>query len=226
MEETILFLKETDISNMPLSELEEHICTFGLNNEVLQEQPRSLSSFYGKGLHLWQYPIQLAPYMKWVSELNVNSYLEIGCRWGGTFVVISELLKKNNPNIRLVACDPIGESSILKEYRKFSKFEYICHPSGSQEFADVVGTDIEMVFIDGDHSYQGCWRDWMLFTNNRNTKHIVFHDIDSSECRDVGMIWQRVKSDSFHANEFIRQYPREDIPLGRNFLGIGTLTRK
>ena len=214
---------------MNTDSLEEHICSFGLNNEILQEQPKSLSEYYGKGLLLWQYPNQLAPFIKWLCNVKVNSYLEIGCRWGGTFVVVSEILKRNNPHMKLIACDLIPESNVLIEYRKHAEFEYTTYPSGSSEFSFYVGKDIEMVFIDGDHSYDGCLRDWSLFKNNPKTKHIVFHDIDSSECVSVGRIWKQIKeehSNEFVFNEFVKQYPKTDVPLGRNFLGIGSASRK
>ena len=227
MQETVSFIKETDISNIPDKDLENYICSFGLNNEILNEQPVSLSEYYGKGLHIWQYPNQFAPFIKWLSGIKVDSYLEIGCRRGGAFVIISEILKKNNSNIRLMACDLIDESDILKEYRDYSNFEYIKANSQDEGLKNVIGDNVEMIFIDGDHTYDGCYNDWKLFDSNINTKHIVFHDIDSVSCLGVGTIWQDIKKDSrFEYREFIQQYPIDDIPSKNKFLGIGVLSRK
>lgn len=229
LEETLQFLKTHDISSMDLNLLEEHICSFGLNNEVLSEQPKSLSEYYGKGLLIWQYPNQFAPFIKWLSNIKIDSYLEIGCRFGGTFIIISEILKKNNPNIRLIACDLIQESLILKEYKKYTNFEYLNKPSGSLEFDSHIGKNIDMVFIDGDHSYSGCMRDWLSFKDNPEVKYIIFHDIHSNSCPAVGEIWKLIKKDyalEFEFNEFVDQYPSEDIPQHSHFLGIGTATRK
>lgn len=227
MQESIFFIKETDIPNTPDKDLEKHICSFGLNGEGLNEQPLSLSNFYGKGLCIWQYPIQFAPFLKWLSSIKVESYLEIGCRYGGTFVIISETLKKNNPKIRLMACDLIKESHILKEYRNYSNFEYIQTNSQLNEFKKIIGNNVQMVFIDGNHTHLGCYNDWKLFESNNNTKYIVFHDIDSVSCPDVGSIWRIVKKDKrFQSKEFIKQYPLNDMPFKNKFLGIGVLSRK
>src|SRR5690348_6713073 len=46
----------------------EFIPALGLNDEMLQEQPRELSAYFGRGLHLWQYPNQLARYLRWLTE--------------------------------------------------------------------------------------------------------------------------------------------------------------
>ena len=61
-----------------ISLLEHHLCydvnylekilipELGLNNEMLHEQPQELKKYFGKGLHLWQYPSQLARYSVWL----------------------------------------------------------------------------------------------------------------------------------------------------------------
>jgi hypothetical protein len=61
------------------------IPALGLNDEFLNEQPPELSARFRKGLHLWQYPSQLAGYLVWLARnaAGIESYLEIGCRWGG-----------------------------------------------------------------------------------------------------------------------------------------------
>jgi hypothetical protein len=165
--------------------------------------------------------------MKWLCEINVKSYLEIGCRNGGTFIVISEMLRRNNSDIKLIACDLIEESNTLKEYRKFRNFQYIQDSSKNQSFLNSIGNDIEMVFIDGDHSFAGCWGDWTNFSENKNTKYIAFHDIDSFACPDVGRVWETVSQiPTFSSTVFTNQYDPVLIPSGKNYLGLGILTRK
>ncbi|WP_163153391.1 hypothetical protein [Bradyrhizobium uaiense] len=46
----------------------EFIPALELNDESLREQPSELSASFGKGLHIWQYPSQLAPYLAWLSR--------------------------------------------------------------------------------------------------------------------------------------------------------------
>ena len=228
LKETIQFISDEEFSNLSTQQLIDTLPTFGLNDEVLYEQPTSLEPYFGHGLKIWQYPIQMAPFIKWLQTVNVNSYLEIGVRWGGNFIVVSEILKRNNPNINLFACDLIKESDILTEYRDHSDFIYLNTKSTSNLFRSLVQNyNMDMVYIDGDHSYEGCLSDYLLFKNNPNTKYIVFHDIDSVACPGVVQIWNDVKNDpQFTALEFTQQYPKDLIPARQNYLGIGVLIRK
>jgi hypothetical protein len=41
----------------------EFIPSLGLNDEFLHAQPSELSASFGTGLHIWQYPSQLADYL-------------------------------------------------------------------------------------------------------------------------------------------------------------------
>ncbi|QOZ33873.1 hypothetical protein [Bradyrhizobium sp. CCBAU 53421] len=50
----------------------EFIPALGLNDELLHEQPPELAPSFGKGLHLWQYPNQLAPYLAWLAPMSTG----------------------------------------------------------------------------------------------------------------------------------------------------------
>ena len=100
------------------------LCRLGLNNEHLYEFPRELALCYGHGLRMFQYPVQLAPYLAWLAlhAQAVHSYVEIGPRWGGTFIVVAEVLRRANPRLRSIAAvDPIGEAPLLGEQLVSSK---------------------------------------------------------------------------------------------------------
>ena len=44
-----------------------------------------------------------------------SSDFEIGCRWGGNFIVVVEVLRRHAPNLRWVgAVDPIGETPMMR----------------------------------------------------------------------------------------------------------------
>lgn len=86
--------------------------------------------------------------------------------------------------------------------------------------------DSEMLFIDGDHSYEGCKYDWEMVRNNERTKYIIFHDIDSYICTGVVQVWSEIKNNkNFKSEEIIDKYPLELIPSRQNYLGIGILER-
>ena len=96
---------------------EKLIPSLGLNDENLEEQPKELAPFFGNGLHIFQYPNQLARYMAWLAEYatDTRSYVEIGTRWGGTLIVICEWLRRiGTPLSSVTAIDPIGETQCLK----------------------------------------------------------------------------------------------------------------
>ena len=204
--ETIEFIKQGNLKKFDYNDLVNVIPTFGLNDEILHEQPISLQSFYGKGIKIWQYPNQFARLIMWLNDIRVNSYVEIGCRWGGTFIIISQILKLNNDNIKLYACDFIDQSEILREYSQHVNFNYLQINSRCEEFINSVRNNCDMVFIDGDHTYEGCKYDFDLFKDNINTKYIIFHDIDNVSCPGVSKIWNEIKvDDRFEFIEFIEQ---------------------
>lgn len=200
------------------------ILSLGLNDEKLHEQPPELSPYFGYGLKMWQYPNQLSKFANYISSINVDSYLEIGCRYGGTFIFNSEILSKNNPDIALYACDIIPQSDILTEYSQIRSFEYITQYSSFPSFRNrFIKNPPEFVFIDGDHSYAGVKNDFEIFENSEKTKYIVFHDITSDACPGVSQIWKEVLQDKrFNTIEFCDQYDSVD----GNYLGIGIAVRK
>jgi len=219
-----LVKKIRDNQNNSIESMHNLILELGLNNEKLHEQPPEMSEYFGKGLKMWQYPNQLSKFASYISSIQINSYLEIGCRYGGTFIFNSEILAKNNPDIKLYACDIIEQSDILKQYSNIKKFEYIQHYSSSKFFKDkFINDPVEFVFIDGDHSYSGVKNDFEIFANSVITKYIVLHDINSDVCPGVKQLWSEIKNDNrFSTVEFCDQYDS----VNGNYLGIGIAIRQ
>jgi hypothetical protein len=209
------------------------IPTLGLNDEVLHEQPRELSASYGKGLHIWQYPNQLAGYLVWLARNvgDITSYMEIGCRWGGMFILIGEWIRKNGGQLRAVsAVDPIEPSPFIQTW-----FERLREQSGIEatylrdfSTSDAVGQAVgrirpDMVFIDGDHELRGALGDHMLIRDH--ARIIAHHDIYSQAWPDTTFLWETLETLEAHDFEFvdfIGQYPS----VGGKFLGIGAMKRK
>jgi cephalosporin hydroxylase len=209
----------------------ELIPALGLNNENLHEQPQELSPFMGRGLHVFQYPNQLSRYLAWLTEnaKETTRYVEIGSRWGGTFVVVCEWLRRiGAPLATAIAVDPIGETPMIKRYGAHLKhhgidYQFIKDFSTSQVVKAVFEESRpDFVFIDGDHSMRGALADHMLARQCATI--IVHHDIFSDACPDTTALWQALKeleSGVFAAEEFIDQYPS----VKGSFLGIGALKR-
>jgi hypothetical protein len=235
--EAIRRLAPQDCSNLKFLE-ETFIPFLGLNDEILEEQPSELSEYLGKGLHLWQYPNQLARYLLWIMEnaKGIDSYMEIGCRWGGMFILTTEWLRKHGAHIQtVIAVDPIEPSPFIEQYfgilekEKISgvnplKTFYLCEFSTSEKVKMLVDEmKPKFVFIDGDHQLKGALSDHMLIRDYANV--IVHHDITSQACPEVARLWEilrKLERGTFDFWEFRDQY--ESVP--GNFLGIGVMKRK
>lgn len=202
----------------------------GLNNENLHEQPQELSDYFGGGLGLkiWQYPNQFGPYLSFISQYasKINTYIEVGCRHGGTFVTHVEfLLFLNSGFTQGTAIDIIECPPLISNYIQFNtNTEFRNLNSLSDEYKNFVSTKhFNLAFIDGDHSYEGVKKD---AENLRPYSDIqVFHDISSDACPGVFQYWEELKntmSDVYDFYEFTNQYES----VSGSFLGIGVAVPK
>jgi cephalosporin hydroxylase len=99
------------------SAVEELLFKVGLNAENAWELPTQMIKSNG-GLKIWQYPNQFSKYITFLASLKPKSYLEIGCRWGGTFIFTREFMNKVNKLEESVAIDliesPVNVSVMIK----------------------------------------------------------------------------------------------------------------
>jgi hypothetical protein len=203
----------------------------GLNNEFLWHYPTELKQYCGKGLLIWQSPKQFSKYMIWLlkNAKNYASYLEIGCRWGGTFIVTCEVLCRANPKFKYaIACDLMEKTPFIERYMEICKdsgFEiiYFQGSSISEEFTHLIKEKKpEISFIDGDHKMFGVLQDHILVREHSSV--IVHHDITSDTCDDVTLLWNSFKKleKDMNAVEFTEQYPE----IRGKYFGIGVLYKK
>jgi hypothetical protein len=203
----------------------------GLNNEQLHEQPPELSMFYGNGLGLriFQYPNQFSKYLSFLAKfpIPIRSYLEIGCRHGGTFITTAEILQQLEPSFKkAVALDIIDESVNLREYRRAcpGTVEYLLLNSLSPEFDQYLKDKFfDLVLIDGDHSYSAVQSDSEKTFERANIQ--VFHDTFSDACQGVVNYWAEYKVQNSATHEFF-DFTEQYESVNGNFLGIGVAVRK
>ena len=200
--------------------IENFMPLLGFNDEIGSEQPAIVHANTG-GLRIWQYPNQFSKYLMFIKQFRASSYIEIGCRWGGTFIFTTEFLKRFGTVTESVAVDifdsPVADYCALNPETKFLKMN-----STGPEFKEFISTRVfDIVFIDGDHSYSGVKAD---FETTRNSgKIFVFHDISSDACPGVVQFWNELKTlEGFSCIEFTEQYP----DVNGNFLGIGVAINK
>jgi hypothetical protein len=210
----------------------ELIPAIGLNDENSHEQPPELSGHFGKGLHVFQYPNQFAPYMAWMADhaQDIHSYLEVGTRWGGTFILTCEWLRRiGAPLQTAIAIDPIGETPMLQTYGAFLAsggihYRFVQDVSTSPAVQALFAEQRpEFVFIDGDHSMTGALADHMLA--RQSARILVHHDVASLACPETTALWKALKElecGLFTAEDFTQQYPSVD----GSFLGIGVLKKR
>lgn len=223
----ISLIKNSSLEELKSNEyLESLIVKLGFNTESLQQQPQIVKD-NGGGLLIWQYPNQFSKYLCLLEKQKISSFIEIGCRWGGTFILTNEYLKRFNIINKSVAVDIM--KSPVKEYclnNSETEFKEINSQSG--EFKKYISDNyFDLIFIDGDHSYNGVKNDYEISKNNG--KIFVFHDISNNECPGVVKFWNELKnnkSDTYDFFEFTEQY--EDVwnNTHKTFLGIGVAIKK
>ena len=123
---------------------------------------------------------------------SLINYVEIGCYGGG-----SACLMLQRPNTNVISIDlgePINPEIVQQNVKKLNtlgnQFNYIQANSQKQETVDQLKTlvyGIDILFIDGDHSYEGVINDFNFYSNLvKPGCYIVFDDYnDIIHCPQV-----------------------------------------
>jgi hypothetical protein len=198
------------------------LAELGLNDEALDEFPPALHPHCGHGLRLWQYPIQFSPYLIHVSRLAIRSYLEIGIRHGGSFVITAEYLARFAPLRFAVGVDVIPCPAMGRYQEQNPQAQFWCQNTRAPDFParlDALGP-IDLVLIDSHHEEAQCRAELELFAGRARV--LAFHDITNVGCPGVARVWQQVKAmPDYDCREFVEQYG----DLGP-FMGIGLASRR
>lgn len=202
--------------------LEALMPDLGLNDEGMEELPPHLHPHCGPGLRVWQYPIQFAPYLRHIAGLGVRSYLEIGIRHGGSYVLTVEVLERFRPLDRAVGVDIIPCPSMEAYTALNPRSRFAGLNSQSPAFAALRDrlAPIDLVFIDSHHEEEQCRREVAALLPVANM--IALHDVSNVGCPGVRTVWQEIMAmDGYDCVEFTDQYEG----LGP-FMGIGLAVRK
>lgn len=227
--DSIRRIVEFDWVNATEKEIEDILPTFGMNDEYPEEMPNQFKEYMGWGVKLWQYPNQLSKLLTFLKGKRINSYLEIGVRYGGTFIIINELLKRYNDYVESHCLDIIPPSEILHIYQhEFVREPFHYHRMESQNpfiYETISGVKsikplkkIDLVFIDGCHSYTCVKQDYftaLMF----GAKYIVFHDIVNKSTPGNQLVWRELKKIHKKTYEFTEQYEG----MNGKYLGIGVV---
>ena len=146
-----------------------------------------------------------------IKELKPLYVCEIGSYRGGTIALFCQVLQ---PDSKIIAID-IGftkyQIKVLKQFKKTNQVLWALNSnSKSLKTIEMVkdclnGNEVDFVFIDGDHSYEGVKKDYELYSPLvSSTGIIAFHDINpdyltkfnkktSSYTGGVPKYWREIK---------------------------------
>jgi SAM-dependent methyltransferase len=209
-----------------VEQLQEAVARSGLSN-YSNNYPTSLHPFLGKGLNIWQYPVQFAPYLAIALSLKPKSYLEIGTRFGGTFAFTTEYLREFGVLEHAIGVDLL-DSHFMRGYAAVAP--HVRFAMGDSHDGKTVGQErFDLVLLDGSHYEDGVREDFEMYSPG--AKAVAIHDIcDQGFDNGVTRFWETLKKEragEFEFHEFVAQYP--DVTQyfwGKTFFGIGLAVRK
>jgi predicted O-methyltransferase YrrM len=148
---------------------------------------------------IMQYPDELYPFMQFMVDNDVKSYLEIGVKRGHMPIFIKKVL--GIPKV--YACD-INYPEQFKEHNP--DIEFLQADSNSKKYAKwrkKIG-HIDMVLIDADHDYKPAKRDYLREVSFPH-RFIAMHDIANSGYPKLTKLWRNtIKGDKI---EFVNKDP-------------------
>jgi hypothetical protein len=167
---------------------------------------------------LWQTPMQLAEYLLFFKDKEIETFLEIGTCTGYTSVIICTYLLRFN----LKRYDTYDILPICKLNDIFIKYKLpINYKVGSPDFIiNDVNKYYDVVFIDGDHSYNGIKSDFNNF--GKNCKFVSFHDINDYFCQGVVEFWKELKTT--YQNNIFHEFTMH--PNNFKLMGFGIMVNK
>lgn len=140
-----------------------------------------------------QWPWEIFEAVRLVQDLYPIRIAEIGCLYGGTLALWLECLV-DLPQTVVVGIDP--EIDKVRQYVNDRRLILVKSFSSDVKAINVVQhySPIDMLFIDGDHSYEGSKRDFLVYGDMvKNGGLILLHDIVTFR-PEVGVpqLWQEI----------------------------------
>jgi predicted O-methyltransferase YrrM len=196
------------------------------------EQAIELASQFRFGVvyvELWQVHSEMLGLLGMVRENPPSSVLEIGtCRGGSLFL----LCRFSTPDAHVISVDaPAAQfgggysPTHTRLYRAFARrrqrLELVVADSHEPSTLETVktklaGSKLDLLFIDGDHTYEGARRDFEMYAPLvRDRGLIAFHDIVPGPPHLVGgvpRLWQELRTPE--ACEFVESWEQGGYGIG------------
>lgn len=183
--------------------------------------------FHGSFLRPFQIPEELSALIGEVRRLKPVQVLEIGTAQGGTLFLWTRVAARDATIVSIdLPGGPYGGgySATRKTiYQRFARRHQRMHllraDSHSRETFEKAKSlfrgQIDLLFIDADHSYEGAKKDWEMYSKLvRKGGLIVFHDVAGNyEDTEVKKLWDSIKPE-FEHREYIEN------PGGKYGIGV------
>lgn len=139
-----------------------------------------------------------------ILNIQPKRSLEIGCFIGASTLWICSALKYLNNDPILHTIDLFGDKL------PFGRYKYLFHPDAlgyirdclkraqvdhcnvqhvgnshilGKRYNEIIGEKLDFIFIDGDHTIEGCLQDYLLYEPHLNIGgYLMFHDIFPDKC--------------------------------------------
>jgi predicted O-methyltransferase YrrM len=215
----LALLREVDVTDA--AALEELLPRLGLADDVPHVLPAHLQPYAGTGVRHWQYPNQFAPYLALLARMEVRSYLEIGVRHGGTFLITVEALR---PEVAIAV-----DIDRVPALERRPGVELVQADSRSRRFRRLVERrgPFDLVLVDANHAYEAVRSDVETVLPHANV--IALHDIVDQASPGVRRAWAELKrdhADTFAFHELTAQYDEVVERVGTTVLGLGVAVRR
>jgi predicted O-methyltransferase YrrM len=197
--------------NPTVSRMWSAISRPGASLRLLQAFLRDPRSFLAVSTALTRYgsiqkPLELYGLLRFLKGHKLDAVMEIGTWTGGTLYLWSRLAAYN---ATLISVDfpPKPDDRMLVD--RFSRFvlpgqRLVClredsHASATREKVTELlqNQRLSLLFIDGDHSYEGVKRDYEMYSPLvRPGGLLIFHDIiDNPDCPSYGVarFWKEIR---------------------------------
>ncbi|MHA7965446.1 class I SAM-dependent methyltransferase [Paenibacillus sp. CAU 1782] len=205
-------LEATDAEVNNFNWMMERISAYGLYpyDVTMHYYPNSRYTKNG----MMQVPSEFAAFCNFISNLQVESAIEVGVHRGRSSYFIAALLFRKNKNLKYTMVDICDHLDNFEVYSKIIPCVKVI-PATSEDFK---GKHFDFVFIDADHSYDASMLDFLNVGQFAN-KVVCFHDIHGREYDQfnggIARTWREVSILSKHFTTLtFSHFPNQWMGIG------------